>query len=84
MGARADFILDVKTRRGILGGGSNPHRFIELYGGTEVPLASEEPDALTFRSEYYYDTTLNRLFKKIRRDDGFMFWKGVSEFDAPG
>ena len=47
-------------------GGGNPNRFIELVGGRFVPIMFHVPDPNTFRDEFYYNSRLNRLFKKIK------------------
>jgi hypothetical protein len=72
------------TRRGRLGGGGNPSRFIELTGGEEVPMIYYEPDAKTARSSYYYNTRLNKLFKRIiglhpLTHKKVYYWQNVTE-----
>ena len=61
-----------------LSSGYNPHRFIELLGGTAVLISNYEPDPLTFRDEYYYNSRTNQLFKLIRKDARYAYWKSVS------
>lgn len=66
MATESTFLVDLATRRGQPTVGGNPSRFIELAGGKEVPLQWYEPSAKTFRSEYYYNTRLNKLYKKSK------------------
>lgn len=64
------------------GDGHNPHWFVELMGGKEVIVQNWEPDAQTFRGEYYYNARLDRLYKKIPAVDRQLvvyYWKPVSE-----
>ena len=67
------------------GGGGDAHRLIELYGGELVPCLHYEPDPLTFRSDYYYHSGLNVLYRKILTTDhpeqGIVrgYWKQVSQ-----
>ncbi len=42
-----------------------PHRLVELWGGKIVPMIAHEPDPVTFRQSYYYNTSLNRLFRRL-------------------
>jgi len=72
------------SRRGLYPGG-NSQRFIELTGGQEVPLTFIRPDPNTFRSDYYYNTRTNELFKKVTATcpptgRTSTFWKKVSEY----
>jgi hypothetical protein len=48
-----------------VGTGSNPIRFVELYGGREVLISAIEPDPATARSNYYYNSRHNRLYKRL-------------------
>jgi len=52
--------------RGATGVGYNPHRFVELFGGSIVEVTAFEPDPNTFRGYYYYNATSNKLFRKIK------------------
>ena len=54
----------------------------ELYGGSTIQLQSYEPDPITFRSQYYYNTSLNILYKKIiskSNNNVTAYWKKVSQ-----
>ena len=46
-------------------GGGNPLQYIERGGAKIVTQSYYEPDPVTFRDQFYYNTRLNRLFKKI-------------------
>lgn len=66
-------IADIVSRRSPVSVGGLPHNFLELYGATMVEMLSYEPDPRTYRHEYYYNTVLNRLYRRIvthRRADG--------------
>lgn len=62
----SEFIANVVSRRNNepIGGGL-PLRFMELRGAHFVDQLFYEPDPTTFRSQFYYNTRLNKLFKKI-------------------
>lgn len=62
------FLTDLFARRGEPAVGFNPPRFVELYGGQLVDCLAYEPDAVTFRRLYYYNTTANVLYKKVVTD----------------
>ncbi len=61
----------------------NPY-FLELIKGHVVEVLSGEPDALTYRGNYYYNSKLNALFQKQvigdNPKDGKQFarWKQIS------
>lgn len=61
-----NFFQDLTRRRGQVTVGGNPSRFVELAGGKEVPTSWHEPSAKTFRSDYYYNTRVNKLYKKTK------------------
>jgi hypothetical protein len=46
-------------------GGGLPLQFMELRGAHFVDQLFYEPDPVTFRSQFYYNTRINKLFKKI-------------------
>jgi len=45
-------------------GGGHPHTFVELFGGQMVQMLDVEPDILTFRDKYYYNSAHNILYIK--------------------
>jgi len=45
-------------------GGGHPHTFVELYDGRMVQMLMIEPDILTFREDYYYNSADNNLYIK--------------------
>jgi hypothetical protein len=71
-----DFIGEVISRRGTPRGQGFSHNFVELFGGMPVILTPHEPDPNTFREGFYYNTRENRLFKKLRLGNQFV-WKPV-------
>lgn len=46
-------------------GGGIPTNYIELLNGKMVEELFYEPDPSTFRDQYYYNTRLNRMYKKL-------------------
>lgn len=46
-------------------GGGNPINWVELGGAKLVELLAFEPDPSTFRDQFYYNTRLNQLFKRL-------------------
>ena len=73
-------VADVIARRGQSTTGYNPHRFVELFGGTVVEAINYEPDPQTYRQEYYYNSRVNQLFKKLKisGDTDFYYWKSIN------
>lgn len=59
------FIADVLSRRMKPGVGGNPHRMVEMHGGTMLYMSAFEPDPTTFRDEYYYNVAKNVLYRKV-------------------
>jgi hypothetical protein len=55
--------LSLRTQHPI--GGGNPLRYVELVGAKFVEQSFFEPDPRTFRDQFYYNTRLNKLYKKI-------------------
>jgi len=47
--------------------GWNPHRMAELTGGAMIEVWNHEPDAQTFRQDYYYNSRTNQLFRRMSR-----------------
>lgn len=47
-------------------GGGNPLQFVELRDAKFVEQLFYEPDPKTFRDQFYYNTRLNKLFKKLQ------------------
>lgn len=59
------------------GSGANAFRFIELMGAKLVNIEMNEPDPKSYRSNYYYNSSVNRLYTKITTTDGVV-WKAIS------
>ena len=53
------------------------HNFIEMLGAKLVEFSYYEPDANTFRGQYYYNTRENRIYKKIQAGTKKV-WKDAS------
>lgn len=67
-------IFEKRKRAGI---GHNSTRFLELFGAELVPIVAHEPDPNTFRSEYYYNSRINQLFRKLSTLDERIAWKRI-------
>lgn len=75
-------LLDLRSSQPL--GGGNAMRLIERVGGEEIIYQSHEPDAGTARKDYWYDTRLNALFKRVITTNPITgqtkaLWKMVSE-----
>ena len=81
----ADFFSELLDIRGFPSSGTNSVRFVEANGGMMVPMSFWELDAGTSRDEYYYNSRLNVLFRRVgavHPVSGVMkyYWKRVSDF----
>ena len=54
----------------------NPNRFMELFGNEFIPMQYYEPDPITFRDDFYYNTRSNVLYKKVNTST-IPFWKAI-------
>lgn len=59
------FLQDLIQRQGQRGGGHSTIWELERTGGKIISFSHYEPDPITFREEYYYNTTENILYKKV-------------------
>lgn len=75
-----EFMVDLLARRGTPTPGYNPHRFVELFGGQLVPIYSYEPDPMTSRSDFYYNSRINQLFKRIKVSGTapYYYWRSAA------
>lgn len=71
-------ISDVLSRAGT-GRSGNCANIVELVGGELVLATAFQPDATTFRGNYYYNVVTNQLFKKIAGKNAVAYWKNVSQ-----
>jgi hypothetical protein len=78
-----EFIEDLLERRGNVTVSGNSNRTgIELNGGEVVQMTPFEPDAITFRNWYYYNTATNTLMRKVvitTTPTIVAYWKKVSQ-----
>jgi hypothetical protein len=76
------FLQDLFARRGLKRIGELSARFLELDGATIVEPTAFEPDAATYRGEYYYNAITNTLYRKVvtRREPGVVvaYWQKSS------
>lgn len=59
------FVTTLMERRGKRTLGYNPHRFVELHGGEMIEPTAFEPDPITHRNNYYYNSVTNVLYKRV-------------------
>lgn len=70
-------------------GSGHPHTFVELYGGRLIYITDVEPDILSFRDDYYYNSIDNNLYIKKANwqsidkqfddeDDDYVYYGGRS------
>lgn len=66
LNAMTEEITEIFQRKGRITAGYNSGLLsVESNGGRMIPFSAYEPDAGTFRGDFYYNTTINTLFKKI-------------------
>lgn len=57
--------------------GGNSYWFVERIYGKMVEVTAFEPSPNTCRSNYYYNSAVNALYKKLKLD-GVYVWKKIS------
>lgn len=79
---RQAFIDDVISRQGLRGGGHTSVWMLERFGARLIIPTAFEPDAATYRGEYYYNAITNALYRRVitRKNDGVVVahWQQVS------
>lgn len=79
-----DLSLTIFERRKPVSVGGNPFNWVELFGGRYLEPTAFEPDAATYRGNYYYNAITNRLYQKVitvhRPEQGVTraHWKAIS------
>lgn len=79
------FLANVQQYRCPPGPGYNPHRFVELYGGTIIEPTAFPPDPVTARCPYYYDAITNRMYRRVvtvrDKENGIItaHWQPISD-----
>jgi hypothetical protein len=78
------FLEDLFSRRQQRKVGYQNIRNVELIGGTIIEPMAFEPDPVTHRREYYYNSVTNILYRKVvsREVDNrivFAYWQKISE-----
>lgn len=76
---------DLSDRRGNITSGGNPINFMELSGAIVPLFQFWVPDPNTTREIYFYNTRVNKLYKRhdvVNHLDGVKsrVWKLVSEY----
>ncbi len=83
MSTRQDFLDDLSQRRGVPGVGHDSIWFLERTGATIIEPTAFEPDAATYRSDYYYNAVTNTLYRRVvtRREPGIVVahWQKASD-----
>lgn len=75
---RIEFFDILSEKRGQPGVGGEPLVFLEKLGAVKTPVQFNEPDPLTFRSNYYYNARLNELYKRKVFNKYYAVWLSVS------
>lgn len=75
---RDSFFEGLSQKRGGPGVGGMPINLIELTGSKKVHLSNTEIDPVTSKTEYYYNTRLNILFKRIFSGKKYAIWRPVN------
>jgi hypothetical protein len=82
LGSVNAFLEDIMARRGSITVAGNPNRFgIEMVGGSVVEMTPFEPDPVTYRHWYYYNTASNILMRKVviaTTPIPIAYWKQIS------
>lgn len=81
MSSSTPMLVDILNHYNWSRPGGNPHRFIELFGGEMVECLWYEPDPNTSRSEFYYNTRLNKIFRKKHLGSGVYIWKNITQIN---
>jgi hypothetical protein len=78
-----ELLDDLASRRGLVTGGFDSARYLELSGATIIEPTAFEPDPSTYRGTHYYNAVTNTLYKKIvtRKQPGIVVahWQKVSD-----
>jgi hypothetical protein len=72
-----DIFEEIIAARGAPSVGGNALTYLGLGGADIIEQLWYEPDPLTFRGDYYYNTKTNQLFKKIKVGP-VPYWKTIS------
>jgi len=76
-----DFLNDLVNRRNVNYNKGDTIRYLELFGATIIEPIEFEPDPNTHRSDYYYNSSNNVLYKRVSQIvDNFKVshWKPIS------
>ncbi len=83
-----EVLLDLANRRGSSSSGYNCLELItKLNNGSIVEMTAFEPDATTYRNEFYYNIISNTLYKRIVVSDKpkigklYAVWKPANTID---
>lgn len=72
------FFTELSEIRGNPGVGGMPLRFIEKLGAEMINVTFSEPDALSSRTEYYYNSRQNVLYKRQILNKFYAVWHPVN------
>lgn len=77
-------IDDLFARRKPITTGGNPINFVELVGGKDILYLWYQPDPITTRDQFWYDTRNNILYRKFKIKEPVtggdtFYWRQISE-----
>jgi hypothetical protein len=72
------FFSELAAARGKPGIGGMPLNFIERLGANMVTVSFSEPDPLSSRTEYYYNSRQNTLYKRDKFNKFYAVWHPVN------
>lgn len=75
---RDQFFSELSAARGNPGVGGMPLNFIERLGAEMISVSFSEPDALSNRTEYYYNSRRNVLYKREKLNEFYAVWHPVN------
>jgi len=75
---RKSFFESLSQKRGNPSGGGLPLNFLELFDTRIVTYSFTEPDALTSRTEYFYNTRTNVLHKRKKINSFHAIWQPMN------
>lgn len=75
---RDQFFSELSAARGNPGVGGMPLNFIERLGAEMVTVQFSEPDPLSCRTGYYYNSRQNVLYKRVKFNNFYAVWHPVN------
>jgi len=73
-----EFFDELSEKRGDPYQGEMPLNIIELIGSEKIPMLNYAIDPLTSRTDWYYNTRLNVLYKRTFANKNYAVWRPVN------